>query len=75
MPYHNSMKPKNSDKPPSKQMINLINKSNLHHSRKKAMLKHSNHHSKKHISMMIDLMKKGMNFKESHVATIKKIGK
>ena len=73
MPYHTS--PKNSDKPPSKQMINLINKSGLHHSRKKAMLKHSNHHSKKHISMMIDLMKKGMNFKESHVATIKKIGK
>tara|TARA_R100000742_G_C4227984_1_gene50183 strand:+ start:119 stop:406 length:288 start_codon:yes stop_codon:yes gene_type:complete len=40
-----------------------------------AMVKHSQHHSKKHIRMMKDLMVKGDTFAKAHTKTQKKVGK
>ena len=75
MPYHTKdMKPKNSDKLPSKVKQNIINKANLHHTTTKKMMKHANHHTKKHIDMMITLIKKKINFNDAHIETMKKIG-
>lgn len=74
MPYHYS--PKNANKMPSKMKQNLVNKSGLHASQKRAMMKHANHHTVKHLNMMINLMvKKKMTFRQSHMEAQKKIGK
>ena len=74
MPYHYS--PKNENKMPSKMKQNIVNKSGLHHMSKKKMMKHANHHSAKHLRMMIDLIKnKKMSFKDSHIEASKKVGK
>jgi len=74
MPYHYS--PKNMDKLPSKMKINIINKSSLHASQKRAMMRHANHHTAKHLNMMIKLMiNKKMTFRQSHMQASKKIGK
>jgi len=73
MPYHYS--PKNMNRMPSKMKQNLVNKSTLHASQKRAMMKHMNHHTIKHGEMMIKLMKQGHTFKESHKKTTMKIGK
>ena len=40
-----------------------------------AMVKHSQHHSKKHIRMMKDLMMKGDTFAQAHTKAQKKVGK
>lgn len=72
MPYH---VPKNLNKLPSKQMQNIINKSGLHHVQKRVLMKHSNHHTKKHINMMINFIKKGSTFRDSHIKTINKLSK
>tara|TARA_R100001509_G_C4708167_1_gene162384 strand:- start:259 stop:465 length:207 start_codon:yes stop_codon:yes gene_type:complete len=40
-----------------------------------ALKRHSEHHSKKHISEMRRLMKGGKTFTESHKIAMKKIGK
>ena len=37
--------------------------------------KHSVHHTKKHISAMVNAMKKGMSFSASHKMAQKKVGK
>ena len=37
--------------------------------------KHSVHHTKKHIKMMVDAMKKGKSFGASHKMAQKKVGK
>ena len=37
--------------------------------------KHSVHHTKKHIKMMVDAMKKGASFSASHKMAQKKVGK
>jgi|TARA_R100001460_G_scaffold26549_10_gene53716 hypothetical protein len=37
--------------------------------------KHSVHHTKKHIKMMVDAMKKGKSFGASHKIAQKKVGK
>ena len=37
--------------------------------------KHSVHHTKKHIKMMVDAMKKGKSFSASHKMAQKKVGK
>jgi len=36
---------------------------------------HQKHHSKKHIKMMKDLIKKGKTFNQAHKEVMKKIGK
>ena len=68
--------PKNSDQLPSKQKQNLINKAELHRKSTKAMMKHANHHSIKHISYMMMLIKdKKLGFKKAHVKTMLDVGK
>ena len=39
------------------------------------LTRHSEHHTKKHMTMMRKLMKEGKTFKEAHNMTMKKIGK
>tara|TARA_R100001440_G_scaffold62987_3_gene83169 strand:- start:3465 stop:3695 length:231 start_codon:yes stop_codon:yes gene_type:complete len=41
----------------------------------KTLEKHSVHHTKKHIKMMVDAMKKGASFGASHKMAQKKVGK
>ena len=73
---YRSNSPKNSDKMPSKTKQNIINSYNLTPAKKDKLMKHSNHHSLKHIKMMADCMtKKKMSFIDSHKNTMKKIGK
>ena len=40
-----------------------------------AMTKHSKHHTDKHIKSLVAHMKKGKTFNQSHMLTLKKIGK
>tara|TARA_B100001113_G_C20988664_1_gene569474 strand:- start:84 stop:260 length:177 start_codon:yes stop_codon:yes gene_type:complete len=40
-----------------------------------AMKKHSEHHSKKHMDLMRQLMRDGKTFTEAHELAIKKVGK
>jgi len=41
----------------------------------KTLKKHSVHHSKKHMQMMVDAMKNGASFSASHKMAQKKVGK
>ena len=41
---------------------------------KELLAKHSIHHTKKHIDMMITLIKKKVNFNDAHIETMKKLG-
>ena len=40
-----------------------------------AMKKHSKNHTANHLRGMVNMMKNGMTFKQSHVRAMKKIGK
>ena len=42
---------------------------------KDLMKEHSEHHTKEHLDMMKDLMKKGFCFEQSHEITMKVLGK
>ena len=42
---------------------------------KDAMKRHSEHHSKKHMDLMKQLMKDGKTFTEAHELAMKKVGK
>jgi len=42
---------------------------------KQTLRKHSKHHSKKHMSMMNNLMRSGRSFSQAHSAAQKKVGK
>jgi len=44
-------------------------------SQKKALLRHSKHHTSKHMKLMKDLMGKGSSFTKSHSAAQKQVGK
>ena len=54
---------------------NIINQSGLNALQKKALHKHSIHHSEKHLKSMIMNIKKGRSFKDSHMIALKKLGK
>jgi hypothetical protein len=41
----------------------------------KAMKSHSKHHTSKHLKMMVNAMKKGKTFSESHKMAQKKVGR
>ena len=41
---------------------------------KSTLLKHSQHHTKKHMSLMRKLMKQGRSFTQSHKIAQKKVG-
>ena len=40
-----------------------------------AMSRHASHHTAKHLKVMVDAMKKGQTFTQSHKTAIKKVGK
>ena len=42
---------------------------------KEKLIKHSKHHTKKHMEMMKDLMKNGLSFTAAHTKTMKRVGK
>tara|TARA_B100000925_G_C21821919_1_gene393270 strand:+ start:304 stop:465 length:162 start_codon:yes stop_codon:yes gene_type:complete len=50
-------------------------KSMLNSSQEKQMKKHKEHHSKKHMDMMRNLMIKGSSFKSAHNKAMKEVGK
>tara|TARA_R100000805_G_C3625209_1_gene133706 strand:+ start:2869 stop:3066 length:198 start_codon:yes stop_codon:yes gene_type:complete len=56
-------------KPPVKKLKQLTE------AQEKRLKKHSAHHSKKHMNMMIKDMKMGMSFKRAHEKAQKKVGK
>ena len=41
---------------------------------KKTLTKHKIHHTPKHMAQMKKTMKKGVNFKKSHIKAMKKVG-
>ena len=41
---------------------------------KQTLLRHSKHHTKKHMTMMRSLMEKGKTFGQAHKAAQKKVG-
>tara|TARA_R100000654_G_scaffold12996_1_gene28257 strand:- start:4381 stop:4563 length:183 start_codon:yes stop_codon:yes gene_type:complete len=50
-------------------------KKELTKTQQEQMKKHKEHHTKDHMKMMTDLMKKGYSFTQAHNITMKKIGK
>jgi hypothetical protein len=52
-----------------------VNISSLNKRQQNAMSKHSKHHTKKHLVEMMNLMKKGKTFTDSHKLAMKKVGK
>jgi len=55
--------------------IKGINVDSLTKRQQNAMKRHSVHHTGNHIKAMVDAMKKGKSFGQSHKAAMKKIGK
>ena len=49
--------------------------SSLNNRQQNAMKKHSEHHTKKHLTEMVSLMGKGKTFTQSHKIAMKKVGK
>jgi len=40
-----------------------------------AMSRHASHHTAKHLKVMVESMKKGLTFTQSHKTAMKKVGK
>ena len=55
--------------------IKKIDMTGLTKRQQTTMKKHSKHHTNKHMKFMVDAMKKGSTFSESHKMAMKKIGK
>lgn len=56
--------------------VKLVKKTDgLTDRQKKTLKKHSVHHTKKHMDLMIKLMKEGKSFTEAHNVAKKKVGK
>ena len=47
----------------------------LNKSQKSAMRRHSKHHTKKHIRVMVSAMRKGRTFGQSHKSAMIKVGR
>jgi len=71
----NVSKTKSVSKPISKIKSNLINNSTISKINKNKLLSHGLHHTKKHISFMINQLNKGKTFKLSHMSALQKFGK
>ena len=62
--------------PTKKKLItDAHNKKFITSPQKTAMMAHGEHHTVKHLRMMIKLMKEGKTFKQSHTETQLKVGK
>jgi hypothetical protein len=53
----------------------FIDKTSLSKAKKDRLMKHSDHHSMKHIKAMVKDMKKGKTFSQSHKNAMKNVGK
>lgn len=51
------------------------NKKELTKAQKSRLRKHKAHHTKKHMQMMINMMRDGKSFSKAHKAAMKKVGK
>ena len=58
-----------------KKSIKGVSLEGLTDRQKSTMAKHSVHHTKKHMQVMADAMKKGKTFKEAHTIAMRKVGK
>ena len=58
-----------------KKSIKGVSLEGLTDRQKITMAKHSVHHTKKHMQVMADAMKKGKTFTEAHTIAMKKVGK
>jgi hypothetical protein len=66
-------KKKSTVKAPGK--VKGVDVSSLTTRQKLAMKKHAKHHTAKHLKGMVDAMKKGKSFSQSHKHAMKKVGK
>jgi|TARA_R100001443_G_scaffold1074_2_gene4205 hypothetical protein len=55
--------------------IKGVDVSGLNLKQKNAMERHSVHHTGNHLKSMVDAMKKGATFSQSHKMAMKKVGK
>ncbi len=55
-------------------MIKGVNVSSLDKRQQKAMERHAEHHTIKHLKVMVGAMNKGATFGESHKLATKKVG-
>ncbi len=58
----------------SAKMIKGVNVSSLDKRQQNAMKKHAEHHTIKHLKVMVGAMNKGETFGESHKLATKKVG-
>jgi len=58
----------------SAKMIKGVNVSSLDKRQQKAMERHAEHHTIKHLRVMVGAMNKGATFGESHTLATKKVG-
>ncbi len=58
----------------SAKMIKGVNVSSLDKQQQNAMKKHAEHHTIKHLKVMVGAMNKGATFGESHKLATKKVG-
>ncbi len=58
----------------SAKMIKGVNVSSLDKRQQNAMKKHAEHHTIKHLKVMVGAMNKGSTFGESHKLATKKVG-
>ena len=74
--HDNSQGDRNARGKGSKRKISIKKKTDgLTDKQKELIKKHRKHHSKKHINLMIKLMKQGKSFKEAHEIAMKEVGK
>ena len=77
MPYHTNKKEKRKVKPmkdKKKKTMKRFKTKSISERQKKALEKHSEHHTDKHINEMISLMKDGDTFGEAHTKAMQNVG-
>tara|TARA_R100000781_G_C4034422_1_gene111727 strand:- start:435 stop:632 length:198 start_codon:yes stop_codon:yes gene_type:complete len=55
--------------------MSFIENSDMTEKQKTTMKKHAEHHTIKHMKMMVQLMKEGKSFTEAHKIAMEKVGK
>ena len=59
----------------AKKMARAKKGQGLSDEQKKKLREHSKHHSKEHMAMMSNMMRKGSSFEEAHKAAMEEVGK
>ena len=55
--------------------VKVVSTTALNRRQQTAMSRHASHHTAKHLKAMVDAMKKGQTFTQSHKTAMKKVGK